>query len=117
MIGLRALCVLALAFAACTAARGEPATARYAPAQLGFAETGLQRASEASARGDLLLAQRLSAQARLDARLAWSMSESKALRRAAAEVHRRALRLERWMVRAAPVVAISPEGDARLSTR
>jgi hypothetical protein len=116
MIGVRALCVLALAFAALTAAQGEPATARYAPAQLGFAETGLQRASEASARGDLVLAQRLSAQARLDARLAWSMSESKALRRAAAEVHRRALRLERSMVRA-PVVAISPQGDARLSAR
>jgi hypothetical protein len=110
MIGMRAaaLCVLALAFAACSPARAEPATARYAPAQLGFAETGLQRASEASARGELLLAQQLSAQARLDARLAWSMSESKALRRAAAEVHRRAVRLERSMV-AAPVVAISPE--------
>jgi hypothetical protein len=108
VIGVRALCLLALAFAACGAARAEPATARYAPAQLGFAETELQHASEASARGDRLLAQRLSAQARLDARLAWSMSESQALRRAAAEVHRRALRLERSMV-TAPVVAISPE--------
>ena len=108
MIGVRAVCVLALAVAACGAARAEPATARYAAAQLGFAETGLQRASEASALGDLLLAQRLSAQARLDARLAWSMTESKALRRAAAEVHRRALRFERSMVRA-PVLAISPE--------
>ena len=117
MIGVRALCVLALAFAACSPARAEPATARYAPAQLGFAETELQHANEPSARGELLLAQRLSAQARLDARLAWSMSESKALRRAAAEVHRRAVMLERSMARAAPVVAISPQGDARLSTR
>ena len=117
MIGLRALFLLALAFSACSAAQAEPATARYAPAQLGFAEAEIQRASEASARGDLVLAQRLTAQARLDARLAWSMSESKALRRAAAEVHRRAVRLERSMARVAPVVAISPEGDTRLSTR
>jgi hypothetical protein len=104
VIGMRALCVLALAFAACTA-RAEPATARYAPAQLGFAETELQRASEASRRGDLLLAQQLSAQARLDARLAWSMSESKALRRAAAELHGRAVALERSMAAARAPVA------------
>jgi hypothetical protein len=97
MTGLRALCLLALAFAGSSAALAEPATARYAPAQLGFAETQLQRASEASARGDVLLAQRLTAQARLDARLAWSMSESKALRRAAAEIHGRAVALERSM--------------------
>ena len=116
MIGLRVLCLLALAFATCSAAQAEPATARYASAQLGFAQTELQHAGEASVRGELLLAQRLSAQARLDARLAWSMSESKALRRAAAEVHRRAVKLERSMV-TAPVVAISPQGDARLSTR
>lgn len=117
MIGVRVLCLLALAFGACSAAQAEPATARYAPAQLGFAETELQRASEASARGEFRLAQQLTAQARLDARLAWSMSESKALRRAAAEVHRRAVMLERSMARAAPVVAISPQDDARLSTR
>jgi hypothetical protein len=117
MIGLRVLCLLALAFATCSAAQAEPATARYASAQLGFAQTELQHAGEASVRGELLLAPRLSAQARLDARLAWSMSESKALRRAAAEVHRRAVMLERSMARAAPVVAISPQGDARLSTR
>jgi hypothetical protein len=105
MIGARALYVLALVFAACSAAQAEPATARYAPAQLGFAETELQRASEASARGELLLAQRHSAQARLDARLAWSMSESKALRRSAAEIHGRAVALERSMAAARAPVA------------
>ena len=105
MIGVRTLSVLALAFAACSAPRAEPATARYAPAQLGFAETELQRAGEASARGELLLAQRLSAQARLDARLAWSMSEAKALRGAAAEIHRRAVALERSMAVAREPVA------------
>jgi hypothetical protein len=105
MIGVRVVCVLALAVAACSAARAEPATARYAPAQLGFAETELQRASEASARGELLLAQRHSAQARLDARLAWSMSESKALRRSAAEIHGRAVALERSMAAARAPVA------------
>ena len=105
MIGVRAVCVLALSVAACSAARAEPATARYAPAQLGFAETGLQHASEASARGDLLLAQRLSAQARLDARLAWSMSESKAMRRSAAEIHGRAVALEHSMAAARAPVA------------
>ncbi len=102
---MRALCVLALAFAAGSAAQAEPATTRYAPAQLGFAETELQQASEASARGDLLLAQRLTAQARLDARLAWSMSESKALRRSAAEIHGRAVALERAMAAARAPIA------------
>jgi hypothetical protein len=105
MIGMRGLCLLALVFAACSAARAEPATARYAPAQLGFAETEFQQASEASARGDLLLAQRLSAQARLDPRLAWSMSDSKALRRSAAEIHARAVALERSMAAARAPVA------------
>ena len=105
MIGLRALCLLALALAGSSAAQAEPATARYAPAQLGFAETELQRAGEASTRGDVVLAQRLTAQARLDARLAWSMSESKTLRRAAAEIHGRAVALERSMAAARAPIA------------
>jgi len=44
------------------------------------AEIELERAAAAKARGELELAERLAAQAELDARLAWSMSDSRALR-------------------------------------
>ena len=71
----------------------EPATARYAPAQLRYAEAELDRAEEALANGDPALATRLAAQAELDARLAWSMSDAPHMRRAAAEVSEEADKL------------------------
>jgi hypothetical protein len=89
-----ALCICA---AVCLPIHAEPATARYAPAQLRFAEEGLARAGDARARGELLLAERLAAQASLDARLAWSMSEAPALRHEAVQTHRRAAALMRAM--------------------
>ena len=67
-------------------ALGEPATARYAPAQLRVAQDLLERARAAAALGEVGRAGKLAWQARLDARLAWGMSESPQLRADAAAV-------------------------------
>jgi hypothetical protein len=79
------LILLALALLP-TLARGETATERYAPAQLGVAQALLERARARAALGDVALAQRLAWQASFDARLAWGMTESAHLRAQAAEV-------------------------------
>jgi hypothetical protein len=60
-----------------------------------MAEAALEQAQHALQAHDYAAARRFAAQAALDARLAWSMSASARLRRAAAEVSRRAERL-RW---------------------
>lgn len=72
--------------AACVASHAGPATGRYAPAQLDFGREFLERAHAAAARGDARLAGQLAWQAGLDARLAWRMSESPAVRADAAEL-------------------------------
>ena len=78
-------------------AAAEPATAQYAPVQLEIADAELERAEQAMRRGEIALAQRLAAQAALDARLSWAMTDSAHLRRAAALVLQRAMRLEeKW---------------------
>ena len=82
----RALVVLALFFLAAPEARAEPATERYAPAQIRMAQDLLERARAAAALGDAARAGKLAWQASLDARLAWAMTESQALRAEAAEV-------------------------------
>jgi hypothetical protein len=64
----------------------EPATERYAPAQLRAGHDLLERARAAAARGDGGLAGRLAWQAGLDARLAWGMTESPQLRADAADL-------------------------------
>jgi hypothetical protein len=76
----------------------EPATARYAPVQLAVADAALDRAERAMRRGEVALARRLAAQAALDARLTWAMTDSGHLRREAARMLQRAMRLEdgRW---------------------
>lgn len=66
--------------------QAEPATERYAPAQLRMGQDFLERAQAAAASGDEGLAGKLAWQASLDARLAWGMSESPALRADAAEL-------------------------------
>ena len=71
----------------------QPATQGLAPGQLRWAEASLQRAQEALAQGEYELARRLAAQAQLDARLAWSMTDSQFLRRDAAELHEQGARL------------------------
>jgi hypothetical protein len=75
------------------ALRADPATAPYAGAQLRFAEEALEQAAAAFAVHEHARGLRLAAQASLDARLAWSMTDSSAVRGAAAEIGRRAERL------------------------
>lgn len=78
--------MLALVLVAAPPAWGDLATSRYAPVQLQVAQDFLERARAAATLGDLSLAGKFAWQARLDARLAWAMSESPALRADAAEV-------------------------------
>jgi hypothetical protein len=85
----------ALLLGAWSTSRADPAVAQFAGVQLGMAEAALEQARRALQANDYTAARRLAAQAALDARLAWSMSRSEALRRAAVEVNRRAERL-RW---------------------
>lgn len=67
-------------------AHADPATERYAPAQLRVANDLLERARAAAARGDSALAGKLAWQASLDARITWAMTESQWLRAEAARV-------------------------------
>jgi hypothetical protein len=80
---------------ACGTARAERATGRYAPLQVAVARQSLDRARAEAALNDYESAARFAAQATLDARLAWSMTESAALRRSAAEVAAESARLVR----------------------
>lgn len=64
----------------------EPATERYAPAQLRAAQDLLERARAHAALGEHGAAATLARQARFDAGLAWGMSESEQLRAEAAAV-------------------------------
>jgi hypothetical protein len=80
---------------ACFGVRADAGVAQFAGVQLGMAEAALEQAQHALQAHDYAAARRFAAQAALDARLAWSMSASAPLRRAAAEVSRRAERL-RW---------------------
>ena len=77
------------------AAHADPATAQFAGAQLLMAQTALEGARAALQQHDYAMARRLAAQASLDARLAWGMTDSAAARRDAAEFSRQAERL-RW---------------------
>jgi hypothetical protein len=81
-----------------TGASAQSATAPFAPAQLHVAEEALRHAQEAQLEGDFRLAGRLAAMAEVDARLAWQMSESAFLRRAAAQVSQRAAGLRSELV-------------------
>ena len=82
-----------------------PPTAEFAAAQLEFAAEALRRAEAAYDVQDYALAGRLSAEAALDARLAWGMSDERAMRRAAADINGRAESLRRRAVQgtSAPV--------------
>ena len=96
---MRGVLLLCLLFILSGQAAAEPATARYAPVQLGVAEAALKWAERAMARGEVAAARRLAAQAALDARLTWAMTGSVPLRKAAAEVLRRAMHLNGEPVR------------------
>jgi len=83
---IRSLLLAPLLFAAGVPLHAEPATERYAPAQLRMGYDLLERARTAAARGETGLAGQLAWQASLDARLAWGMTESPVLRAEAAEL-------------------------------
>jgi hypothetical protein len=68
------------------AVHADPATERYAPAQLRVARVLLENARAAAALGELGEASKLAWQASFDARLAWGMTESEHLRAEAVEV-------------------------------
>jgi hypothetical protein len=81
------LIVAALFFLAAEAAGAEPVISAFAPGQLRHAEALLQQAQAAAEEGEYALARQLAAQAGLDARLAYGMSDSPFLRRDATRVH------------------------------
>jgi len=92
----RRVILAAVVFLSPGMAWGESPIAAFAPAQLRLAERTLLRAEEALAQRDYQLVRRLAAQAGLDARLAYGMSDSAFLRRDAARVHEQSARL-RWL--------------------
>jgi hypothetical protein len=71
----------------------EPATGQYAPDQLMVARRALDHAEQLMRRGDVESAAAYAAQAALDARLTWAMTDSAFLRREAAAVYGRSERL------------------------
>lgn len=91
----RALAIVALCLLP-VAASGEQAVAELAPGQLRQAEAFLAQARTALARADYAGARRLAAQAQLDARLAYGMTDSSFIRRDAIAVHEESARL-RWL--------------------
>lgn len=87
--------VLVTLLCACSALHAELPAAQFAGAQLEMAQAALEQARAALEEHDYAAARGLAAQAGLDARLAWGMSESQAVRRAAVDVRREAERV-RW---------------------
>lgn len=88
-------------------AAAEDATARYAPAQLEMARQSLERAREAMVMGQGSLAGELAWQASVDARLAWGMTDSWAVRAPAARIASEAARLVRQAVAARSDAALA----------
>lgn len=86
---IRSLLLLLAAFPAWA----QPATEPYAPDQLMVARRALDRAEQAMRRGEVESAAAFAAQAALDARLTWAMTDSEFLRREAAAVYGRSARL------------------------
>jgi hypothetical protein len=85
---IRCLFLLVLAFGS-HALHAEPATARYAPHQLEVGRGAMTRAEQLLRRGETAAARRLAAQAALDARLAWAMTDSAYLREQAVALYSR----------------------------
>jgi hypothetical protein len=80
----------------CGPACAQSAVADLAPGQLRYAERWLLQARDALAQRDYERARRLAAQAGLDARLAYRMSDSQFLRLDARRIHEESARL-RWL--------------------
>jgi hypothetical protein len=94
----RRLIVAALTILAGPLAWAQPAISDFAPGQLRQAEALLHQAQAAAEHGDYERARRLAAQAGLDARLAYGMTDSAFLRRDATRVHEESAQL-RWRLR------------------
>ena len=77
----------AVVFFWCGLAGAQSVNSEFAPGQLRHAEALLQQAQAAAEEGDYALARQLAAEAGLDARLAYGMSDSPFLRRDATRVH------------------------------
>jgi hypothetical protein len=90
---MRLLLTLVATLLAAGLAHGGPAIADFAPGQLRHAEALLQQAKDALARGDYERTRRLAAQAALDARLAYGMTDSGFIRQDAIAVHEESARL------------------------
>jgi hypothetical protein len=90
---MRALASIALVLLIAAPASADPATERYAPAQLRVAQNLLEHARAAAALGELERAGKLARQASFDAWLARGMTESGRLHAEAAEVRSAATRL------------------------
>ena len=95
------LIFLGLLLAASGALKAEPPASHFAAAQLDMAQAELDSATAALQTHQYALARQLAAQARLDARLAWGMTESAFVRQAALELARRAAGLRTQGVLAA----------------
>ncbi len=91
---IRAFVVLLAGLSVAGALHAEPATARYAPHQLEVARAAVIEAERLLRRGETRAARRLAAQAALDARLAWAMTDSAYLREQAAALYGRSARLD-----------------------
>jgi hypothetical protein len=89
----RLACFASLLFLAAFPARAELPTGQYAPDQLMVARRALDQAEQAMRRGEVESAAAFAAQAALDARLTWAMTDSEFLRREAAAVYGRSERL------------------------
>jgi hypothetical protein len=87
------LALTLLLLSACTGLRADPPAAQFAGAQLRMAEAALEMARAALQAHDYSRARQLASQAGLDAQLAWGMTESGAVRRAAVDINRQAERL------------------------
>jgi len=86
--------LLAACLALCTpVSAGDRATERYAPDQLQMAQSSLDLARAAAAAGDAQLVGTYAWQASVDARLAWGMSDSAAVRGPAVRILDEANRL------------------------
>ena len=100
--------LLLVLLGACATVNAEPPAAQFAGGQLDMADAALEQAQAALEKHDYAMVQRLAAQAGLDARLAWGMADSDAVRRAAIEVNRRAERLRSRGVLAAGLPKARP---------
>jgi hypothetical protein len=91
----RAFVIVALCVSPVVASAEQP-VADLAPGQLRQAEVFLAQARTALAQADYAGARQLAAQAQLDARLAYGMTDSSFIRRDAIAVHEESARL-RWL--------------------